>query len=188
MSPNWFRLSLFFSPGFPILFQLLIVGIHFPRKGKLLYIKPDFASGTPCGSNWHLFKGSELKSLKLLKSFTRCKNQTPVSTPSSNVEMKLCVLSSHCSFCRELFPAISSQRAGIISLNTCSDCANQHSPWDWSRWHHVGERKHDRGHCYSALHKDKSSLRVHNRTRNPFFFPPLTTDVYWFVQFIGSIP
>lgn len=177
--------SLYSFPGFPTLFQLLIVRIHFPRKGKLLYIKPDCASGTPYESNWHLLKCSELKSLKLLKSFTRCKHQIPVSTPSSNTEMELCVLSSHCSFCR-VFHTISSQRDGIISLNTHSDCENQHSPWDWSRWHHVGERKHDRGHCYSAVHRDRSGLRVHNRTRN--FFSPLTTDVYWFVQFIGSIP
>lgn len=48
--------------------------------------------------------------------------------------------------------------------------ANRHSPWDWSRWHHVGERKHDGGHCYSALHKDRKGLGVHNRTRN--FSPP----------------
>lgn len=164
-------LSLYFFPGFLTLFQLLIVGIHFPRKGKLLYIKPDFASGAPYESNWHLFKCSELKSLKLLKPFTRFKHQTPVSAPSADAEMELCVLSSHCSSCRVLFPTISSQRDGIISLNTRSDCANQYSPWDWSRWHHVGERKHDRGHCYSALHKDRSGLRVHNRTRNFFFSP-----------------
>lgn len=187
MTLNWVHLSLFFPLDFPHYSNYWLWEFIFQEKVNSYTSKQIFASGTPCENNWHLFKGSELKSLKLLKSFTRCKHQIPVSTPSSNAEMELCALSSHCSFCRELFPTTSSQRAGIISLNTCSDCANQHSPWDWSRWQHVGERKHDRGHCCSALHKDRSSLRVHNTTRN-FFFPPLTTDVYWFVQFIGSIP
>lgn len=152
----------------------------FQEKVKLLHIKPDFASGTPCESHWHLFKGSELKSLKLLESFkSQFLPRAPMQIGTLCIERPLQLLQSAVS---------SSQRGGIISLSTSSGCAKQHSPWDWSRWHHVGERKQDRGHCCSALHEGRSGLRVHNTTRNFFFSPPLATDVYWFVQFTGSIP
>jgi len=51
--------------------------------------KSGFVSAAPYESNWHLFKSSELKSLKSLKLFAQCKHQTPVSSPSSDAEREL---------------------------------------------------------------------------------------------------
>lgn len=81
-------------------------------------------------------------------------------------------LSCHHIFYRSFISFLLSpkRRKNFLQHTTHWDGANGHSPWDWGRWHRVGERKHDRGHCYSALHKDRKGLRVHNRTRN---FPPL---------------
>lgn len=157
--------SLYYFTGFLTLSQPLLVGIHLPIKVQTRFCTwcfPLKATGTysrvlnwNLWNHWNLFPGASSKS------------QVLVLEMELHMELPLQLLQSLS------LPTFSSLREGIMSLNTCSDGANQHSPWDWSRWHHVGERKHDRGHCYSALHKDRKGLRVHNRTRNFFFFLPL---------------
>lgn len=95
---------------------------------------------------------------------------------SSQTQLSICLPGSTASL---------SNKEAVISLNTAPKSSfSWCSPWEGRRWHHVSEGNITEATTTHQFPETEGPWG-YSREWETFFF---TTDVYWFVQFIGSIP